>query len=412
MSQNNKPRRVGLFLALLGFIAFAASFLLNTSDDIRTLLFLAGGLVMIVGIIMAIVEAVKGRKAQNHTNPVTDSRPSAPVQPVQAPTPSTPASAPSQQSAPVFSTAAETAPSSCTTTSAASSIPEPASEPSNVTSITNPMPAPKKAQHEPTHKKCRRCGRRGFGVHLDQDGYCPSCAKLNAEYLERETREQEARKRKEEQTWEKIQAIPPYNFTPSDTRRKRNSGYDGVVFSNITPKGKYNDIVVFDTETTGLSPSRDRIIELAAIRYKDGKPVLRFHTYINPERPIPPEVSQINGITDDMVTDAPTISSVLPVFEIFIGDSMLIAHNLNFDLRFLYYSGCNVLDTKRKYIDTLEQAQKLVKKPQEVDNHKLDTLCQYYGITIASHHSALADAYATGELFFCLVDEKQNILRE
>ena len=366
---------IGLILTIALFIV--SMFMPETMGDTPALI---GGIALVLIPVFLIALIVSGIRVKKRAKD-DQAAPSAPP----AVTP-----APTQQPDPIPSPAPETAP-----------------EVSNATPITDPVAASVKTRQEPTPKKCRRCGRRGFGVLLDEDGYCPACAKLNAEYLERKAKEQEARKRKEEEIWEKIQSIPPYNFVPSDTRRKRNSGYESVVFSNITPKGKYNDIVVFDTETTGLAPSRDRIIELAAIRYKDGQPVLRFHTYVNPERPIPPEASKINDITDDMVADAPTIGSVLPAFEAFIGDSTLIAHNLDFDLRFLYYSGSNALDTKRKYIDTLEQAQKLVKKPQEVDNHRLDTLCDYYGITIAGHHSALADAYATGELFERLVWEKQ-----
>ena len=256
-------------------------------------------------------------------------------------------------------------------------------------------------------KKCNLCGRKGLFLVLDQNGYCPSCAKSHAEYIDRIKREQEAKKRMKENTWTKIQAIPPYEITLFDDQRKRNKGYDGVAFSNITPKGKYDDFVVFDTETTGLAPSRDRIIELAAIHYVDGKPVSRFQTYINPDRPIPPEITKINGITDDMVANCPTISAVLPSFEAFINTSTLVAHNLDFDLKFLYYSGCHVLDIKRKYIDTLEQAQKLLKSPRDVLDYKLDTLCDYYSITNAKAHSALSDVYATGELFQRLVWEKQ-----
>ena len=71
---------------------------------------------------------------------------------------------------------------------------------------------------------------------------------------------------------------------------------------------------------------------------------------------------------------------------------------------FIYYSGSRVFDKKRKYIDTLEQAQRKLKKPGDVANYKLETLCDYFGITNAGSHSALGDAYATGELFFELVD--------
>lgn len=307
------------------------------------------------------------------------------------------------------------APHSVTTTASASApVYTPTSETMVSTPKSIPSPSPKSeaeqvlVQKAKAEKRCRLCGRKGFMVVLDDDGYCPACAKSHAEYVERRQKEAEARRKREETVWSEIHSIPVYEFSVSDTPRKRNTGYERIAFSNITPKGRYDNIVVFDTETTGLAPSKDRIIELAAIRYTDGKPVSRFHSYINPERPIPPDATKINGITDDMVADAPVIGAVLPAFDEFIGDSILIAHNLEFDLRYIYYSGSCVFETKRKYIDTLEQSQKLLKKPRDVDNHKLSTLCDYYGITIAGQHSALADVYATGELFFRLVDEVQG----
>ncbi len=275
-------------------------------------------------------------------------------------------------------------------------------------------------------KKCVRCGKLALFNQLNASGYCKLCEawlleqeavkKKNAELrasleLERaaaKKRESDSRTRKKADKLAEISKIPIFEITLSEEPRKRQNSYEPVNFSNITPKGIYNEIVVFDTETTGLAPSRDRIVELAAVKYLNGKPVQTFQTYINPERPMPKEAQKVNGITDEMLKVAPVISQVLPAFEEFVGSSTMVAHNLNFDLRFLYYSGSEITASKRKYIDTLEQAQRLLKKPRDVDDHKLDTLCDYYHIYIAREHSALADAYAAGELFFSLVDEIQS----
>jgi DNA polymerase III epsilon subunit family exonuclease len=211
----------------------------------------------------------------------------------------------------------------------------------------------------------------------------------------------------EERVWEKIEAIPEYDLTLSDMPRSRKSNYVAVAFSNITPKGQYDDIVVVDLETTGLAPYRDRIVEIGAIRYRCEEPVARFQTYINPGRSIPAEAMSRNGITDQMVAFSPTIDRVLPAFEAFVSNSTIVGHNLDFDLRFLYYSGCNIFDAKHRYIDTLAQVRRALRKGIDVENHKLDTLCRYYGISVAHRHSALGDAYATGELFFTLVEKKQ-----
>lgn len=260
-------------------------------------------------------------------------------------------------------------------------------------------------------KKCRLCGKKGLFLRLNSEGYCPECEK----FKEREAERQRQELQKAEEEWAKISRIPEYEVRRSDVPRKRRRGYDEIPFSNITPKGVYDDVVVIDTETTGLAPSRDRIVELAGVKYAGGRPVEVFRSFVNPEREIPEEARKINGITDEMVVSAPVIGEILPSFEDFLGASTLVAHNLDFDLRFLFYSGSVLTDTKRRYIDTLHQAQRLLKKPKwgeddedyDVEDYRLETLCDYYRIKIARKHDALADAYAAGELFFRLVDERR-----
>lgn len=247
-----------------------------------------------------------------------------------------------------------------------------------------------------------------------------------------ETEEERKRKREEylrkklKEAQDELESLPRCPITISTEKRKRKTGYEEPTFSNITTKGKYNEFVVFDTETTGLVPSKDRIIELAAIRFVDGVPTEIFETFINPERPIPPEVTAINHITDDMVAEAPTISQILPSFESFVGKSPLVAHNLTFDLKFMYYSGSDLMERPRKYFDTFKIAQKILKKPKfkydeefgtwekdydsdyDVRNHKLETLANYYNITYPDRHRASADAIVTGKLFLKLIDDKQT----
>ena len=132
---------------------------------------------------------------------------------------------------------------------------------------------------------------------------------------------------------------------------------------------------------------------------------------------IPQEVTKINHIDNDMVKDSPRVSEVLPSFEEFVGNCPVIAHNLEFDLKFLYYSGRSFFEEKRKFYDTLEQAQKLLRKANsryeaeeeyDVENYKLATLCEFFNITIPCKHRAAADAIATGKLFLALVEEKQS----
>lgn len=279
--------------------------------------------------------------------------------------------------------------------------------------------------------KCVRCGKKGLFLKLDLNGHCPECAVAFQE--ERREKARIAAAQRKEAALQRLKSIPRYKITLSDTVRKRKTGYEPVKTSNITPKGVYDRFVVFDTETTGLAPSKNRIVELAAIRFVDGGPEQLFTALIDPECVIPDEVSMLNGITNKIVDGFPTISQVLPAFEDFIGNDLLIAHNLEFDLKFLFYSGSKLFKTNRKYIDTLEQAQKLLKKPKvrkfapdpddpwdeggwhydydsdyDVENHKLDTLCEYYDIIRPYEHRAAADALATGDLFLKLVEEKQS----
>lgn len=278
--------------------------------------------------------------------------------------------------------------------------------------------------------KCVKCGKYKFlekKEHLDDGDYCDPCYWITVREREKEKKQEADRNRmrsainptgssEAKQTVQVrsapgrivaiVNALPRYNIEYSKPV-KRQTNIELPRFDNITPKGKYNDVVVFDTETTGLAPGRDRIIEIAAVRFVDGKATEVFHTYINPGRPIPKEAQAVNHITDEKVADAPSIGQILPAFDKFIGSSALIAHNLEFDLRFIYYSGSKVLETKRKYYDTLAQSRMKIPK-REVENYKLESVCDYYGIRIPNAHSALWDAYCTGELFFELVDEVVN----
>ena len=103
------------------------------------------------------------------------------------------------------------------------------------------------------------------------------------------------------------------------------------------PRGQNfsGDYVVFDIETTGFSPSKDRIIEIGAVKVTDGKITEKFSTFINPRIPIPFEIEKLTGITDAMVLDAEDITAVLPKFLEFCGDAVLVTHNASFDVNFI-----------------------------------------------------------------------------
>ena len=201
-----------------------------------------------------------------------------------------------------------------------------------------------------------------------------------------------------------------------------------VKYTNITAKTSLDRIgsfVVIDTETTGLSSTKDTIIEIAAIKFEDWVPVAKFHTLLNPGKHIPEDATAINNITDDMVADSPIFSQIIDCLSSFVGKSSIVGHNLPFDLKFLYRYGYNFTTDKRHYYDTCEIAKKTLKIPKmkwdkeygeyvvndnydyDVENYKLTTLCEYYQIRDNSFaHRAMSDALATGILFQKLAQDK------
>lgn len=174
------------------------------------------------------------------------------------------------------------------------------------------------------------------------------------------------------------------------------------------------DYTVFDIETTGLSKSDDEIIELSAVRFRGFHAERTFTTLINPGRHIPSRITEITGITDEDVKSAPVFEEVKDSFLRFVGADALIGHNIRaFDLGFLHRRGVNVEDPKRTYLDTLNISRRLISK-DSIENHKLETLLKYFGITRSSGHRGEIDSAATGVLFAALVflAREQNKISE
>ena len=161
---------------------------------------------------------------------------------------------------------------------------------------------------------------------------------------------------------------------------------------------------VFDTETTGLEPSAgDEIIQIGAARIVNNR-LLRqevFDQLVNPERPLKPESVQIHGITEDMLRGKPKIDVVLPAFHEFCADTVLIAHNAAFDMRFLQLKEARTgVRFTQPVLDTLLLS--AVVHPHQ-ESHKLDDILDRLGIDIDSRHNALDDALVTAEVFLKLV---------
>ena len=219
------------------------------------------------------------------------------------------------------------------------------------------------------------------------------------------------------------ETIPSYKIELTDNFAK-NEYESECKLSSITSKTKFSkikDFVVIDLETTGLRNSSG-IVELSAIRFKNFVPIEKYETLINPKRKIPEEATRINNITDDMVKDKPTIDQASDSFIKFVGDENIVGHNLEFDLGILEYRGI-CFNGKRKFYDTLLIAQRNLKKARkkwdkeyecydidynhdyDVEDYKLDTICEYYGINRYNAHRGGSDCLATGLLFKRFADE-------
>ena len=151
------------------------------------------------------------------------------------------------------------------------------------------------------------------------------------------------------------------------------------------------DYVLFDLETTGISCYTDEIIEISAMKVRNGRVVEEFSKLVNPGKPIPYMASMVNNITDQMVKDAPRFDKILEQFLDFIEDDTLVGHNIcSFDMKFIYrdcerYLGQTI---SNDYIDTLHLAKKVF---PEWKHRRLCDLAEYYGISTEGVHRALAD---------------------
>ncbi len=157
-----------------------------------------------------------------------------------------------------------------------------------------------------------------------------------------------------------------------------------------------DEFIVFDIETTGLSSVTDKIIEIGAVRCKDGEILDRFDTFIDPEIPIPEEITNLTSITDEMVAGAPKIKEALEMFLEFCGDTICVAHNASFDTGFIRNacSACE-LEFKNTYIDTLAMSRFV---NTDLKRHNLDALKEYFKLEDFHHHRACDDAEITAKI--------------
>lgn len=161
------------------------------------------------------------------------------------------------------------------------------------------------------------------------------------------------------------------------------------------------EFVVFDIETTGLDPSIDEIIEIGAIKVKNNKVTEKFHSLIKPNYKIDAFITNLTGITNDMVEEAPRIDEVLEKFLNFIGNNILVGHNVHFDINFVYdnlvKTNCSPL--KNNFIDTLRLARRIL---PELKHHRLKDLANHYNIDLEGNHRAIKDTEITLSLYWKL----------
>lgn len=156
--------------------------------------------------------------------------------------------------------------------------------------------------------------------------------------------------------------------------------------------------VVIDIETTGLDPRFDEIIEVAGIKYDNRLEVGRFQSFVKPQQKISSFITELTGITNEMVAHAPRIKTVLPDFLSFLDDSIIVGHNVHFDINFIYdnaeYLGLSSFTND--FVDTMRISRRLYK---DLENHKLSTLVSFLQVGSSVEHRALADCIATYECF-------------
>ena len=207
-----------------------------------------------------------------------------------------------------------------------------------------------------------------------------------------------------------VQAFPEaYHFCEKNPDLKVIYGVEAYLAPDRTPvvsfpKGQDIDTTycVLDLETTGFSFRTEKITEIGIMKIKNGEVLDEFSCFVNPEKPIPQRVVEVTNITDDMVKDAETIDKIFPKMMEFIGDSILVAHNADFDIGFLKYNAKELGYTlDNTYIDTLRLAKELF---PDYKKYKLGIIAENLGIKVEVAHRALDDVDTTVKVFNVMID--------
>lgn len=212
-------------------------------------------------------------------------------------------------------------------------------------------------------------------------------------------------------------AAAKHNWVKDENGKKKFTGKIKVIygmegyFHDDTSKAVYggqggsfdDEIVMFDIETTGLSVQTCRIIEIGAVLVKDNEVIDRFNTFVDPEGPVPSEITKLTGIDDTMVKGAPCEKDAVKAFLDFAGDRLLVAHNAGFDISFILRAANRQgLQFSPRYLDTVAMSR--YTNP-ELKNHKLDTIAEHFDLGDFNHHRASDDAEMLAMIFFKMANK-------
>ena len=176
-----------------------------------------------------------------------------------------------------------------------------------------------------------------------------------------------------------------------------------LITYDITDETIDSPFVVFDIETTGLDNTKNNITEIGAVKVVNGEIVDKWSTFVNPLMPIPEEIQNLTGISDEMVSNAETIADILPKFKKFCEGCVLVAHNASFDIGFMKKKASELGETfDFPYVDTLMLARCMY---PFLHNFKLDTITKHLNVILENHHRAVDDAKATADMFVKMLSQ-------
>ncbi|MBQ3160169.1 MAG: PHP domain-containing protein, partial [Clostridia bacterium] len=205
-----------------------------------------------------------------------------------------------------------------------------------------------------------------------------------------------------------VQSFPEAAKAAKATGVKALYGVEGYLQPDTVDYPMEGEYVAFDIETTGLKAEQNDIIEIGAVRLIDGQVVERFDTFIDDGVVIPKKITELTGITKDMLIGAPPSREALKRFRDFCGSACLVAHNAKFDIGFITHHGANFgIRFDLPYADTLMLSRYILH--DDVENHKLDTLCAHYHIDMGSHHRADDDANSCAMLLMKMMEELRTM---